>query len=242
MSSQLNNAEMNERLALLHNPKVVKHIQLDDDLPYPTDLILNYNGWIRSFAKMSFFTVIAVVVIAAIITFALISVSGREPIVLSYAIDQNRTIVSMEPVNERTVTEEDVLIFVSDQTKALHKLSFTDYGDYTAGLRNAFTSNNGFDNYLRALLDSKIIERIVNDNQVSWVEPVSAPIIKDYDKSSQTWLVQIDFRWFLGGGEFATTGVDMKATYEVSRIPRSVNLSGLGINSYLISERGAENE
>ena len=238
MSSQTETLDLNERLALLHNPKKVKNIQLTEDLPHSTDLILDYNGYIRGFAKMAFSAVVAVVFLAVVIVIALVAVSGREPIVLAYAIDSNNSIVSMEPVNERTVTEEDVLIYVADATETLHNLSFTDFGDHTAQQSNKFTSDNAFENYQRALLDSKIIERISNDNQVSWVEPISAPIIVDYEDN--TWLVKIDFRWFLGGGDYATTGVDMQATYQISRVPRSENLEGLGIDTYLIAERGAE--
>lgn len=242
MSEFTNSEELNAKLKLLHGTKQNFSVQLENDMPYASDLIFERNGWLQRFTKHLFYVVFAMVIVAVVITITLLVVSGREPIALSYAMDANNNIVVLEPTNEKTVTEEDVLSFAIKKTKQFHKLSFTDYADYVTSLENEFTTHTAFENYQKALLASKTIERIISERQVSWAEPLSAPRIIDFDENTVSWIVEMNFRWFLGGGEFTTTGSDMRIVFEVNRVSRNKNLAGIAIGSYLIKEKGTSNE
>lgn len=230
--------EFDSELDALHATKGPdKSVLLSENLPYPSQLILERNQFLRWVSKASFLLALGLGFAVMVLAIAIYIVSNRPPITLSYALDQDNRIVALQPINEPSVTDTDVLFFAGKRVQQFHLITFTNYIDHVLSLEKYFVNKRAFDNFQRNLISSRTIERIKENRLASWAEPLQAPQISRFDPSSNTWIVTFPIRWYLGGGEFTTTGTTFNVTMHITRVPRTQNLSGLAVAKYLLVQQ-----
>jgi intracellular multiplication protein IcmL len=229
---------LNQELEALHNKRHPDNkLFIQDDLPYPSHVILQRNQFLRWIAKISFFLALGLGFAVVVLAVAIYIVSNRPPITLSYALDQDNRIVELQPISEPSVTDSDVIYFAGRRMQQFHLITFTNYIDHVLSLEQHFVNKRAFDNFQTNLISSRTIERIRTNQLASWAEPLQAPQITSFDPSSNTWVVTFPIRWYLGGGDFATSGTTFELTMHIQRVSRSQNLSGLGIAKYLLVQK-----
>lgn len=230
--------DFNQELEALYDTKNPhKNVSPKQDLPYPSHIILERNQFLRWVSKASFFLALGLGFAVAVLAIAIYIVSNRPPITLSYALDQDNRIVELKPINEPSVTDTDVLFFAGKRVQEFHLITFTNYIDHVISLEKYFVNKRAFDNFQTNLISSRTIERIKENRLASWAEPLEAPKITSFDGSSNTWVVTFPMRWYLGGGEFTTTGTTFMVTMHIQRVSRTQNLSGLAVAKYLLVQQ-----
>lgn len=223
--------------ALYSSKKSQESVTLSESLPYPSQLILERNQFLRWVSKASFLLALGLGFAVIVLAIAIYIVSNRPPITLSYALDQDNRIVALQPIDEPSVTDTDVLFFAGKRVQQFHLITFTNYIDHVLSLEKYFINKRAFDNFQNSLISSRTIERIKENRLASWAEPLQAPQISRYDPSSNTWIVTFPMRWYLGGGEFTTTGTTFNVTMHIKRVPRTQNLNGLAVAKYLLVQQ-----
>lgn len=230
--------DFNQELKALYDTKNPhKNVSVKQDLPYPSQLILERNQFLRWVSKTSFFLALGLGFAVVVLAIAIYIVSNRPPITLSYALDQDNRIVELKPINEPAVADTDVLFFAGKRVQQFHLITFTNYIDHVLSLEKYFVNKRAFDNFQTNLISSRTIERIKENRLASWAEPLAAPKITSFNGSSNTWVVTFPMRWYLGGGEFTTTGTTFNVTMHIQRVPRTQNLSGLAVAKYLLVQQ-----
>lgn len=207
--------------------------------PSSAHVVLEAKEWYRGFAKLALYALVGVAFCAAMISIALAAVTSRPPETLSYLMDRDGRVVQLQSERRPTLTETQVLNWAAKRMKAIHTLTFTDYVDHVQSLRGDFTPE-AFDNYQRALLASKNLEKVKNERLVMWAEPISAPRITQAKviNGKYTWVIEMHINQYMGGGEFVSSATPIKGIMVVERTSRARNLAGIVISKYLAKEQG----
>lgn len=206
-------------------------------VPSSAYVILEGKEWYRNFAKLSLFGLLISLVCATVASLALAYVMTRPPETLSYLMDEDGRIVQFSSVRDPDNTESDVLNWATARILDMHKLTFNDYMNHVGGLRNDFAPE-AFIEYQNALISSKSLEKVKNDQLVMWAEPLEAPRITmaKVVNGKFTWVVEMKIVQYMGGGKYTSTGTTLKSRMVIERTSRAHNLAGLVISKYLAEE------
>lgn len=237
-SKDKNQRDFDQELNTLHkSSKNSNQVFLQDNLPYPSQIVLQRNQFLRWIAKASFYLALGLGFTVVVLAITIYIVTNRPPITLSYALDQDNRFVELQPIQEPSVTDTDVIYFAGQRVQQFHLITFTNYIDHVLAMEQYFVNKRAFDNFQNNLISSRTIDRIKENRLASWAEPIQAPQIKSYNSSTNTWIVEFPIRWYLGGGDFATTGTTFDVSMHIQRVSRSQNLSGLAVSKYLLVQK-----
>lgn len=207
--------------------------------PSSSQVVLEAKEWYQNFAKLSLFALVCVSVCAAMAAISLVVVTSRPPTTLSYLMDEDGRVVRLESIRNPSLTEAEVLNWAAKRIKDIHTLTFTDYIDHVQSLRDDFT-DEAYENYQRALLDSKSLQKIKEGRLMMWAKPLTAPKITESKvvNGKYTWVIEMELEQFMGGGNFVTSGTRIKGIMVVERVDRGRNLAGVVVSKYLSKEMG----
>jgi len=204
---------------------------------YSAQLLLEHQQWYMDLAKQSlkgsFFALIALCISFVLIVF----LANREPIILSYIQNSNGSIIKLQPTNNPTLSDTELLNWSAERIRELHTLSFSDYKDHLRSLRRHFHTSS-FNEYQEALLSSKTIAKLKEGQLNMYIEPLDAPKITDAGvvNGVYTWVVEMKILQSMGGGETSVSGRELVSTMVVKRTPRTNNIDGVMITKYLVKE------
>jgi len=226
-----------EKLRKILGEKDDLKVVMESDIPSTSQIILDFNGWTRSFSKSVLFMAIGLTLAVVVLVVALAVISSYPPTVLGYAIDNDGRYVELRPIDEPTVTDAELLKWAGKKITQLHNINFVDYIDHIDSLESDF-SPEAFTNWQQSLLDSDLLDKVRRDRLSSWAEPISAPRIIDAAavNGRYTWVVEMDITEYIGGGGFSTTGTNLNTVIFIERTERSNNLAGIRIKKYLAKE------
>ncbi|MFA0809411.1 DotI/IcmL family type IV secretion protein [Microbulbifer epialgicus] len=211
-----------------------------NEVPASAQIVFDDKEWRKNFSKLTLFALLFSLAAAAAVSATLAYVLTRPPETLSYAVDEDGRVVPLMSVRDPSLTETEVLNWAAEKVNDIHRLSFTDYVDHIQSQRADFTVE-AFDEYQRALLASKSLEKVKAERLTMWSEPKEAPKILSAKvvNGKFTWVVEMRIIQYLGGGEYVANGTEMVSTIVVERTSRARNLSGVVISKYLAKEIGS---
>jgi intracellular multiplication protein IcmL len=234
-NEQLSN---DEKLKLIISKKANLRVMSSDGTPQSSEVILEANWWYRTLAKWCLIVAVSLSGVLIVSIIALYTVATRPPITLGYSIDSDGTIVELQPIGIPSMTNAQVLSWASQRARDIHKLSFVDWQDHVDEMRQHFTSEAHV-NYQYALKQSDVFDSVVQNNQVSWAEPISAPQLVEsgLENGAWTWIVKMNLNLYIGGGDLPTTATEVEPTMRIKRVSRANNLSGVVVTQYLTRTR-----
>lgn len=230
----------NERLAQLEErEKNRPPTRAQDAVPASAQVILEDRIYYRSFAKWSFFMAMGMAVLACILTIALVYVFTRPPLTVSYLQDHKGNLVTLRPLSQTELSEAEVLDWAADKILQLQKFSFADYRDHLIGLSDDFIPE-AFDEYQKALIANKTIDRVKNDKLVKYAEPIEAPVLQSVKQTNGvlTWVITMKIREYMAGGNYASSSTELEAEITIKRTNKTKNLDGIRISKYLVNKVG----
>ncbi len=225
---------LDEQLRTLAGDNDLKSRVSMEGVQYTAESVIDKNTFYRKITMgmlYLMFTLIAAITIAILV---IGYVSVRPPITLTYSIDNDGNIVELAPIDVAGMTDADLLDWATKRAMNIHELSFHDWEDHVQSMSSYFTEE-GHVNYQWALKKSDLFRRITENNQVSWAEPASAPRIRKAEVINGvfTWVVDMEFYVYIGGGNKSTIPVLASAVMVVQRTDKAVNNYGVLINQYL---------
>lgn len=233
-TTEFKNLPMEEQLKIIAGDKKTKSRISMEGVNYTAEPILDKNSFYRNVTKGMMFLSIALVTAITVAIIVITYVSARPPITLTYSIDNNGNIVELSPVEVAGMTDADLLDWAVQRAMSIHELSFHDWEDHVNSMAAHFTPE-GFINYQWALKKSDLFTRVIDNEQVSWAEPASAPRIRKAEVINGvfTWVVDMEFHVFIGGGGKSTVPVLASSVMVIQRTDKAVNNYGVLINQYL---------
>lgn len=213
--------------------------QSENPMPYGAEVVLRQAQHHMAIARVSLIALALSLAISLVLVMT-VKYTVEKPVeVLSYLMDPDGRVVAVQPLRDPTLTDTQVLNWAKDRVVDLHSFTFTNYLREIEKLRPYFL-DEAFSNYVTALKQSKIIAKIKKDNLLVTATPASAPIIvnKRVVDGAYTWTVQVPILQTIEGGKSGGEKTTLNATMVVQRVPRTTNLSGVNIRSYLVREGG----
>lgn len=223
--------ETMERKELDNPPSVIQ-----DAVPASSQVIIEAKEHYRNVAKNSTFISFILAGLVVLLTYTVVNLYNRPPLIISYLQDNLGNLVAIQPLNKTGLTEADVLSWASKRTIDLQMVSFADYRDHLTSLRGYFVPE-AFMEYQNALLRDKAIDRVKNDQLVKYAKPVEAPVLQSMKvvNGVLTWVVTMKISEHMAGGEYSSSSMDLEAEITIVRSNTTPNLDGLRVSKYLVS-------
>lgn len=140
----------------------------------------------------------------------------------------------LQPMNAPTYTQAAVLSWATSTASAVMNFGFHNANQRLGAVRNNFTEH-GWQAFITALQNSKVLDNIVAKEQVITAAPIGAAVIVHttvLPDGNKRWIVQIPFMvTTLSGKE--TTATSRIMTMTITKVPPTRNLAGLGIDNWI---------
>ena len=149
-------------------------------------------------------------------------------------VDGALNVRSIRAMTAPTYTRPAILSWASTTATEIMNFGFHNAVDRLSAQKQNFTSN-GWDAFITALDDSKLMEKIVSNEQVITAAPIEAPVIlkvTDNPDGTRQWLIQVPFMVTILSGK--QTEVQRRTlTLSIRQVPPDQNLAGLAIDNWI---------
>lgn len=198
-----------------------------------SELILESAGRNHTMNKIMLGILCLMVLVTVVLSIGVTQLSNRKPITLGYGIFQDGTLVELEPVDQKSKTDAQVITWASKMSRNIHNLSFVDAERHVDNLKFFFTPD-AYDNYQRALLNSSVWESVTKRNRISWAEHTTAGKIIDsgLDNGVYYWVVEMELNLFIG----KTNPTPVVSKMVVIRTSKENNNDGLLVDGYIVKK------
>jgi hypothetical protein len=209
-----------------------KNVLWDKSVGMPGDVILNRNRSLRILTKAALGGISLSLMVGMVLTYGVVTLANRDNVELAYGIDSDNRIVELAETTVPNVTDAQVMEVTAELVRKFHLYSTKDWERHVDSFQKDFVDKKAFEDFMFVLKRSKVIERIEDGIQMAWAELDSAPVIVDKSEDGNSWELEVDFRWYVGGGSYTSAGTSLRAHITLQRVSRAKNSNRLAVAEY----------
>lgn len=202
-----------------------------------TELVLIRNQFYkekyRHLIKLCFL-LIFIIILEALFAFYL---KSTHPKPVYFPTSPDGRLLTLKPLNQPSLTLDELSRWVMEAAIASYTFNFTDWRFSLQDARRYYTPN-GYQNFLKALKESRNLEAVKNKKFVVSAIPLNLPIIKEIPTETLfRWKVELPMLLtYQNANPTDTIKQEITMTMLIVRISNLDSLKGVGIEQVIIAE------
>lgn len=203
------------------------------------DLVMLRNNFYRdNFRRMMVFCLLLLAIIGALIG-NIYYLQTHQPTPKYFATTHDGKLIELLPLNQPNLSTNALLQWSVEAATAAYTFNFVNYRKALQDSRIYFTKL-GYQNFLKALTDSRNLEAVKTKKLVVSAVPTGAPVIlKEGVTSSGLFAWQVQFPMLLTYQSASETiPQNIVITMLITRVPTLESPKGVGIASFVVREGG----
>lgn len=205
------------------------------------ELVMLRNNFYRdNFRRMMIVCLALLAIIAGLISYIFYQEQNK-PKPTYFATTSDGKLIKLIPLNQPNLKSNALLQWATEAGTAAYTFNFVNYRKALQDVRQYFTKR-GYENFLKALTDSRNLEAVKSKKLVVSAVPTGAPVIlKEGATSNGRYAWQVQFPMLLTY-QSASDSIrqNIIVTMLITRIPTLESEKGVGIASFVVRE-GAGN-
>lgn len=201
------------------------------------ELVLLRNNFYRdNYRRVMIFCLMLVLIIAALVGIIFYQQS-HVPTPKYFATTQDGKLIELIPLSQPNLSTNALLQWAVEAATAAYTFNFVNYRKALQDTRIYFTKQ-GYQNFLKALQDSRNLEAVRTKKLVVSAVPTGAPVVlKEGQTSNGLFAWQVQFPMLLTYQSASETiSQDIVITMLITRVPTLESPKGVGIASFVVRE------
>lgn len=220
-------------------PKAQSQEPVDEriQVAFHDPLMLRQNFYRDNYRMLAYFCVL--------LLFAIMGVMGwifyertNKPEQQFYATTSNGKLLKLSPLNRPNLSNAALIDWVLEAATAAYNFNFGNYQEVIQNMKNYFT-DKGYENYLSALTDKKVIEEVREKRLVVFAVATGTPVILNegpLPDGIYAWKVQMPMLVTYQSAA-SQRKQHLILTVFIARRPTLENPKGVGIASFIVREK-----
>lgn len=203
------------------------------------ELVMLRNSFYRdNFRRLMVFCLILLGIIAGLMGY-IYYLQTHQPTPKYFATTHDGKLIPLVPLNQPNLSTNALLQWAVEAATAAYTFNFVNYRKALQDSRVYFT-RLGYQNFLKALTDSRNLEAIQTRKLIVSAVPTGAPIIlREGTTSAGLYAWQVQFPMLITYQSSSDTQArNYMITMLITRVPTLESAKGVGIASFVISETG----
>lgn len=201
------------------------------------ELVMLRNNFYRdNFRRLMIFCLVLLLIIIGMGSFIYYQ-ETHKPTPKYFATTHDGKLIKLVPLNQPNLTTNALLQWAVEAATAAYTFNFVDYRKALQDVRGYFT-NLGYQNFIKALQDSRNLEAVKSKKLVVSAVPTGAPVVlREGVTSSGLYAWQVQFPMLLtyqSASDLITQNITI--TMLISRVPTLESDKGIGIASFVVQE------
>lgn len=203
------------------------------------ELVMLRNNFYRdNFRRLMIFCLLLILIIAVLFG-AIYYLETNKPAPQYFATTHDGKLIKLVPLNQPNLTTNALLQWAVEAASAAYTFNFVNYRKALQDARIYFTKL-GYQNFLKALTDSRNLEAVRTKKLVVSAVPTGAPVVlREGVTSTGYYAWQVQFPMLLTYQSASDViNQNIVITMLITRVPTLESEKGIGIASFVVREGG----